>query len=150
MDEELWNVPPVTFSFPVEWGKCREFALALLDEDPARPQTAGGSSPAVLPMPPIMATCAFRYSPDNMPPSARLVERGLVDRARMLQGGLEFEFHRPMQSGETLTVTDRLDRVHDKQTSKGTLRFLEFETLFRSADGEPVCTIRTTNIERGA
>ena len=148
MDEDLWGVPPVTFSFPVEWGKCREFALALLDEDPARPQAENEPSPSVLPMPPIMATCAFRYSPDNMPPSARLVERGLVDRARMLQGGLEFEFHRPVRSGEDLIVTDRLDRVHDKETSKGTLRFLEFETSIRSADGEPVCTIRTTNIER--
>jgi hypothetical protein len=148
MDKDVWDVPPVTFSFPIEWGKCREFALALLDEDPARPQADGEPSPPVLPMPPIMATCAFRYSPDNMPPSARLVERGLVDRARMLQGGLEFEFHRPMRSGEHLTVTDRLDRVYDKETSKGTLRFLEFETAFRSAEGDPVCTIRTTNIER--
>ena len=43
MDDELWDLPPVTFRFPVEWGKCREFALALLDEDPARPETDRGS-----------------------------------------------------------------------------------------------------------
>jgi len=148
MDDEQWDLPPVTFRFPVEWGKCREFALALLDDDPARPETDEALSPSELPMPAIMPTCAFRYSPDNMPPSARLVARGLVDRTHMLQGGLEFEFHRPVVSGEELTATDRLVRVHDKETAKGTLRFLEFETAFRSADGLPVCTIRTTNIER--
>jgi len=139
----------VTFAFPVEWGKCRELALALLDPDPA---TAYSDDPGVvapvLPAPLILPVCSFRYGPTNAPPIVRMANMGLVDRSRLLQGGLEFEFHRTIRSGETLTVTERLAKTYDKTTSKGVLRFFELEAAFHTPGGELVCTVTTTNIER--
>lgn len=140
---------PVRFPFPVEWGKCREFSLALLDADPAQAaSTAGDAPPESLLMPATMPVCASRYSPDGLSPIGRMIEAGQVDRRRLLQGELEFDFVRPVYSGEVLTVTEELADVYDKTTSKGVLRFFEFRTSYHAADGELVCTVRTTNIER--
>jgi len=149
VDQDLLKQAPTEFVFPVEWGKCREFALALLDSDPASPKPDdGGDDPAALLMPAIMPVCAFRYSQDGLPAILRLAQAGLVDRSRLVQGEVEFEFHRRAWSGEKLSVTEKLAKVYDKETSKEVLRFFEFETAFRSLDGEPVCMIRTVNIER--
>lgn len=139
----------VNFTFPIEWGKCREVALALLDPDPALAQSDDpGVVASVLPAPVILPACSFRYGPQNVPPIVTLSERGMVDRSRLLQGGLEFEFYQPIKSGDTLAVTERLSKTYDKKTSKGVLRFFEFEAAFRTLDGELVCTVTTTNIER--
>jgi Uncharacterized conserved protein len=147
------DVPPtldaVNFAFPVEWGKCRELALALLDPDPAMAFSDDpGVVAPVLPVPVIQPVCSFRYGPENAPPIVTMSKRGMVDRSRLLQGGLDFEFHRPIRSGDTLAVTERLANTYDKKTSKGVLRFLEFEAVFRTPEGELVCTVITTNIER--
>jgi len=147
------NDPPTleaaNFAFPVEWGKCRELALALLDPDPAMAFSDDpGVVAPVLPAPVILPVSSFRYGPENAPPIVTMSKMGMVDRSRLLQGGLEFEFHRPIQSGETLAVTERLAKTYDKKTSKGVLRFFEFEAAFRTPEGELVCTVTTTNIER--
>jgi len=143
------HLEAVNFAFPVEWGKCRELALALLDPDPAVTLADDpGTVSQVLPAPVILPVCSFRYGPENAPPIVKMSQMGMVDRSRLLQGGLEFEFHRPIRSGEMLSVTESLARTYDKKTPKGVLRFFEFEAAFRTIEGELVCTVTTINIER--
>jgi len=141
------QMEPARYRFPIEWGKCREFALALLDPDPVSPEI-GHFEQAFLPMPPTMLVCAHRYSPEGMPAILKLARDGYVDRGRVLQGEIEFEFNRPLVAGEELIVSEAISDVHEKVTQKARLRFVVIEASFRTPEGTLVCTTRTTNIER--
>jgi len=66
----------------------------------------------------------------------------------LVHGEQEFEYTRPIQAGETLTLTGRIADIYEKTGSSGTLDFVVLETEARDAAGEPVFFSRNTLISR--
>lgn len=67
-----------------------------------------------------------------------------LDFTRVLHGSQEYEFHRPLEVGETLDVRTRIDTIR----VLGGNGFLTIVTELVGADGELACTARSTMIER--
>jgi acyl dehydratase len=68
-----------------------------------------------------------------------------LDFTRVIHGSQGYRHHRPMREGETLTATTRIESIR----RKGTNGFLILVTEIADEDGRPVCTARSSLIERG-
>src|SRR5918993_742172 len=67
-----------------------------------------------------------------------------LDFSRVLHGNQEYEFRRPLEEGETLTIRTRIDSIRER----GANGFLVLVTELVDSGGEIVCTARSTLIER--
>jgi acyl dehydratase len=67
-----------------------------------------------------------------------------LDFRAVVHGSQEYEFHRPLQLGETLTVRARIASIRQK----GGNGFLVVEMQMSDTDGETVAVARSTMIER--
>jgi acyl dehydratase len=67
-----------------------------------------------------------------------------LDFSRVLHGSQEYEFRRPLRPGETLQVRTQLGSIR----VFGGNAFLVVVTELVEADGDVVCTARSTMIER--
>jgi hypothetical protein len=61
-----------------------------------------------------------------------------------------FEFHRPLSSGDVLTVESSTGRTWEKEGRSGTLVFTEWITRYLDAKGEPVVTARSVGVQTQA
>jgi MaoC dehydratase-like protein len=68
-----------------------------------------------------------------------------LDFGRVLHGGQEYVYVRPLRVGETLAVRARIASIR----RKGGNGFLTVEMEFRDGVGDVVATARSTMIERG-
>ena len=122
---------PVTMR--VEWGKVREFARAIKDEDP---DDTG-------PPPTFLET--LRFWDDG---SAR--PRPPLDLRRTLHGEQEYEFFKPVHAGDVLTAVSRIADLYEKPGKRGgTMTFCVTETDFTNQRGELVARSRQVGIETG-
>lgn len=69
-----------------------------------------------------------------------------LDFTRVLHGSQEYEFRRPLEVGETLTVRTRIESIRG-MAGNG---FLTIVSDLVGSDGEVACTARSTMIERGS
>jgi acyl dehydratase len=69
-----------------------------------------------------------------------------LDFTRVVHGEQEYEWHRPFEIGETLSVRARIASIREKAGHA----FLTIETEMRDAQGELVVVARATMIERGS
>lgn len=69
-----------------------------------------------------------------------------LDFSRVLHGNQEYEFRRPLEEGETLTIRTRIESIRDM----GGNGFLLLVTSLVEPGGDVVCTARSTLIERAA
>jgi acyl dehydratase len=67
-----------------------------------------------------------------------------LDFSRVLHGTQEYEFRRPLEVGETLSLRSRIDAIRER----GGNGFLVLMTELVDPGGEVVCTARSTLIER--
>jgi hypothetical protein len=67
-----------------------------------------------------------------------------LDFRRVVHGTQEYEFVRPLRTGETLTVEARIASIRHK----GGIGFLVVEMTMRDADGQVAAVTRSTMIER--
>jgi hypothetical protein len=91
-------------------------------------------------VPPTFATVAEFAA---FPPLIDDPDLGL-DFSRVLHGSQEYEYVRPLQEGETLTCTLRIDSIR----VKGANGFLSVVMDLVGDDGVTACTARSTLIER--
>jgi hypothetical protein len=120
------SYPPIRFV--VEAEHVRRFAEAIGDEGEGIPPT-------------------FVTAPEIRAGLAQIVadpELGL-DFTRVVHGGQEYEWRRPLRLGETLEVRSTIEDVR----TKGGHGFLTVRTEMRDAAGELVVVGRSTLIERG-
>ncbi len=68
-----------------------------------------------------------------------------LDFTRVIHGGQEYAYRRPLVEGETLTVRARIESIR----VKGGNGFLTVATDLVGADGRVAVTARSTMIERG-
>lgn len=124
----------------VELGKVREFAKAILDDDPAY----GTESP---PIPPTFTMAMAHWPAPSGGQGAALANLGL-DLLRILHAGQEYEYLRPIEVGDVLTTRSRISDVSEKEGRKGgTLTFITSETTFSNQRGEDVLIARTILVQ---
>ena len=132
------------FRFPVEAGKVREFARAVLDDDNPIYWDAEYARARGLPapiVPPTFVQAAAFWRPTT--PSA--AERNLL---RVLHGEQEFDYVRPLYVGDVLTVTTAKIQEFAKTGRRGgTMTFTVYETTYTNQHGQVCVKARSTTIE---
>lgn len=128
-----------TGSAAVDAAHVAAFARALGDEDPRYFDAERGVAPPTYPI-------AFMVQ--ALAGGASVFEELGLDFVTLVHGEQEFEYTRPIQAGETLTLTGRIADIYEKTGSSGTLDFVVLETEARDAAGEPVFFSRNTLISR--
>ncbi|HYY07125.1 MAG TPA: MaoC family dehydratase N-terminal domain-containing protein, partial [Actinomycetota bacterium] len=120
------SYPSVTFV--VEQAAVERFALAVGDP-------GGGIPPTFLTVPEIAAGLSRAIADEEL---------GL-DLSRVLHGEQEYEWHRPLQVGESLAATSRIASIQ----GRGDLELLTIATEFVDASRERVASARSVMIVRG-
>ena len=88
-------------------------------------------------------------APPTFPTTIRIPIPGLTyDLARILHGGQEYRFQRPIRAGDRLRCRARLQDVYQREGRLGAMTFLIIELEGRGQNGEPVFTGRSTVIVR--
>ena len=67
---------------------------------------------------------------------------------RVMAGGRDVEFHRPIRPGDTLSATRTLVELYEKQGRTGPLIFMVVEMRVVDGNGRPVVTERRARILR--
>ncbi|MGH7819878.1 MAG: FAS1-like dehydratase domain-containing protein [Candidatus Binatia bacterium] len=127
----------------VEFGKVREFARAIKDDNPLYCDEAYAEKEAGGVMPPLTFTMtqAFWDDPGNR------IDLGL-DMRRVLHGSQEFEYVRPVHAGDRLTAQGRIADVYKKPGKRGgEMTFVVLETEYKNQRGEVALYSRSTIIE---
>lgn len=141
----------------VERRDCVRFALAVDDPDPVyRDDDAARAAgyPAAI-APPLFVSSVQEWGAGL--PSRELRHDGTgsertgwlpLDGLRLMGGGQDLEFHRPVVTGTGVTITTRLDDVQLKHGRSGPLIVMTLTTVYRDEDGEPLVTCRETPLAR--
>lgn len=134
--------PPVKMR--VEYGKIREFAKAIKDDNPLyfdedhAAREAGGIVP-----PPTFSMTQSHWT-EGIIGGPKLD----MDLRRVLHGEQEFEYVAPIHAGDELTAVGRIADVFKKAGKRGgEMTFAVVETEFKNQRGEVVLYSRSTVIE---
>ena len=88
-------------------------------------------------------------APPTFATTIRIPIPGLTyDLARILHGGQEYRFQRPIRAGDRLRCRSRLADVYKREGRLGAMTFLIIELEGRGEDGDPVFSGRSTVIVR--
>ena len=88
-------------------------------------------------------------APPTFPTTIRIPIPGVTyDLARVLHGGQEYRFQRPIRAGDRLRCRTSLTDVYRREGRLGAMTFLIIELEGRAENGEPVFTGRSTVIVR--
>lgn len=135
-DKSIIGTEVGTTSFPVERGKIREFAKAVLDDDPAYEDERPPAPPT------FSMTVAFWPRAGGTTPDLGL------DLGRVLHGEQQFEYLGEVRAGDTLTGRSRISDVYTKEGRRGgTMTFVVFETTFANQRSEDVIVSRNVIVE---
>ncbi len=142
-DQSLIGYQFPEFRFTVEEGKVAEFAKAIFATDPLyldldAAQQQGYNS---LLAPPTFSAVTLHWQPQQDGNALNL------DLTRVLAGGNEWEYLRPVVAGETFTVRTRIADVSKKQGSRGEMTFIIREMGFYDAHDSLALIARSTIIE---
>jgi acyl dehydratase len=134
------SFPPVTYAVGRE--KVKEYALAVGETDPLHldPEAARAAGYPDVVAPPMFAVV---FSAPALGPALFDPEVGM-DFARMVHGGQEFRWGRPVVAGDEITTTVRVADVSERDG----MAFYVFRSESTAQDGETVCTGTWTNIVR--
>jgi len=127
------------FVMPIEVGKVREYARAigsthagyLEDDEPV--------------VPAHFLTTTFFWEGEHGNPWDRVQ----MSQQRGMHAAQEYVFHgEPPRAGTKLMCTSRIDRIFEKQSSRGgALTFVEMVTEFRDLEGTLVAEAKMTAVE---
>lgn len=125
----------------------RDIVKYAVSTEQTRPEYLAGDE-----APPMFVSALTREAvplaelgPDGLPPSGSMPDLPLK---RVMAGGIDFAFHRPIRPGDTLTVERRLVDIVEKQGRSGPLIFVTHEISVRDAEGRPVLDQKQTRILR--
>ena len=123
--------------------KIREYANAVGETNPVHLdlEAARAAGYADLVAPPMFVVV---YAAPTMAPAIFDPEVG-IDFARMVHGGQEFRWERPVVAGDEITTTATVKDISER----GGMGFYVFETVSTNQDGDTVATGTWTNIVRG-
>jgi acyl dehydratase len=123
--------------------KIREYANAVGETNPVclDLEAARAAGYADLVAPPMFVVV---YAAPTMAPAIFDPDVG-IDFARMVHGGQEFRWERPVVAGDEITTTAQVKDISER----GGMGFYVFETVSRNQESETVATGTWTNIVRG-
>lgn len=134
------------FTFPIEAGKVREFANAVMDDDNPiywdadYARSKGLKAPIV---PPTFVQASSFWRPPNPAGAGR-------NMLRVLHGEQEFDYLHPIYVGDVMTVTSRKIEEFEKTGRRGgSMTFTVYETTYTNQDGKVCVKARSTSIETG-
>jgi hypothetical protein len=134
---ETTDVPDSGLTWPVERGKVREFAAAILDEN-ADYQRDDAHIPVTFPW-----TKSFWRPPAAATPSGS----GQPNMARVLHGEQEYQYLGPVRVGDVLTARSRVVDQYTKEGRRGgAMTFTVTETTVTNQHDEVVILERSTVI----
>ena len=127
-------------SMRVEFGKIREFARAVKEDDPLFFDEARSLAP-----PTFLMTVALWIG--GLGETRSAVK---LDLPRVLHGEQEFEYFAPIVAGDVLTAHERIACITEKESRRaGKLQIAVIETTFHNQRGEKVQVARRTLVETG-
>lgn len=132
----------VTEQFEIEKGAIRQFAHAIGDDNPlyydeAYAQSKGYKS--------IIAPLTFPTTFRGQIPKWFQD----LDRNRLLHGEQAYQYKRRLYAGETITLTDRVVDVYEKESKNGRLTFIVRERNGFDASNNEIFKEQMTLIMRG-
>lgn len=138
INRDLLGVWGAESSMKIEFGKIREFAKAVKDDNPIYRDEATCIAP-----PTFLMTIAHWIGDLGATRSAVK-----LDYTRLLHGEQDFDYRKPIRPGDTLTFRSRTKEVFEKQGKRGgTMLFVIGETEFKNQHGDVVAYMRNTAIE---
>lgn len=142
-DQSLIGFEFPTFRFRVEHGKLLEFTRAIHAQDPIYfdRDAANAAGFSALPAPPTFSCVSAHWQPTDDSNPLQL------DLRRVLAGGNEWEYRRPMLAGEEFTVRTRIADVSQKTGSKGLMTLIVREMSFHDSADTVVLIARSTIIQ---
>ncbi|MBO8163479.1 MAG: MaoC family dehydratase N-terminal domain-containing protein [Brevibacillus sp.] len=131
------------YTFVVERGKIREFALAIGDDnpiyhDPAAAQRAGYRD---IPVPPTFSTVMDMWAGPDFEQLTKLLE---LNPLQVLHGEQMYEYSGDICAGDVLTAHSRVIAAETKKA----MNLLTLETVYVNGQGEQVLTAQSVIIER--
>jgi len=112
----------------VEKGAIRKFAEAIGDPNPVYAQG--------------------EIAPPTFPTTFRTKLPITIELKRVLHGGQEFEYERPIRAGDVITVVSRVVDVVEKHGKLGAMTIYTVESEGTDAEGQLVYRGRSTIISR--
>ena len=135
-------------SFPVDRSKLAELSKAHGDSDPTwwDPEAARSAGFDGIPVPPTVTVIADHWREGG---TAGLVDAVGADLARVLHGGVAFEYLVPVRAGDELTARQVVSDVTTREGKRGgAMTFVTIETEFTNQRGELTVRRTDTLIER--
>ena len=126
------------YSFTVERGKVREFALAIDDPNPAYV----ADDPAI---PPTFPTVFAFWGPMTLEMILKEID---VEIFNVLHSEQEYEYNTPMKVGDTITVETQISDIYTREGRSSKMDFIEFLTAYTNQNGDPVLNERALIIVR--
>ena len=124
----------------VERGKIREFAKAILDDNPVYDSAD--------PPPPATFTMAIAHWPAPQGGQGASLSKLGLDLLRVLHAGQEYEYLGEIKVGDTLTTKSQISDLTEKEGKRGgTMTFVTSETTFTNQRGEDVLITRTILVQ---
>ena len=68
--------------------------------------------------------------------------------ARIVDGGIEYDFYLPVRAGDTLSAVSRIKDIYERETRTGKMLFSITEWTYTNQNGEIVATARQTVVHR--
>jgi acyl dehydratase len=141
-DRSMLGVESAPIRYDVETGAIRKFVDAIGDADPIyRDEQAAQAAGFKTIVAPPTFLCTFRA---QELPDLKIVFGGRV----RLNGGNEYEYHKPVYAGDTITVTAQYADVAERTGRTGKMVFVCTDLTFINQHGEVVARGRNTGIMR--
>jgi len=139
------------FEFPVERGKIKEFASAILDTDPVYRDREyalqQGFKDILMPVT-FPVTFGFHLPSENY--VVEMAQEIGMDLGKSVHGEFEVIYERPVCAGETLRGEIGIGNIYEKEGKRGgKMTFVEMKTSFYDQGDNPVIVINNLFIERG-
>jgi len=139
------------FEWPVERGKIREFAGAIMDPNPVYrdrdyAQSKGFDDVLI----PVTFPMSFVHHMDSENFILEMTQSIGMETARSVHGEFEVSYERPICAGETLRGEMDIGKIYEKEGGRGgKMTFVEVEIKFFDHEDKLVARIRNLHIERG-
>jgi acyl dehydratase len=135
------------FTFEVERGKIREFAMAIGDEnklyvDQAVAKDAGLPDVTV---PPTFGTVMDLWGGADFEQLCAVLE---MNPLKVLHGEMEYEYFGLIHPGDVLSVTTSVTSARSKSGSSGGMNLFKLDSTYVNQRGETVLIARSSVIEQ--
>lgn len=147
LDQSLIGKDLDEFPLPVERSKVREFARALLDDDPVYNDAAAAHEAGFEAIPaPLTFAAASMHFRDDLP----LFENMGLDLKRVLHGESSWEYLAPVHVGDELVAHRRIADITSRPGKRGgDMTLVTLEMNFVNQNGDTVLRERDVVIQTG-